>query len=243
MQTQAVTLLFGATDGANFAWGRIPMGASDYAVDRYTCDDTGTDVTPDSSESNRPPADTSLSKFSLDRDGQKLIPYIKAAQARQARHPLLGQPLDATGVDEDRLQEGQRCQSARRQRQEAVVFRRRQHEERRGDPDGVRPVLHEVRASATRTRASTSRSSLRRTSLATTRTTRRACGTRRTYATFIGQHLGPAMKALSVKVMLGTLSNRDSGKDIDIAQCRCGRRHREELLSRSSACSGACSTR
>ena len=49
MQTQAMTLLFSATDGANFAWGRIPMGASDYATSRYTCDDTGTDVTPTSS--------------------------------------------------------------------------------------------------------------------------------------------------------------------------------------------------
>jgi glucosylceramidase len=79
MQTQAMTMLFSATDGANFAWGRIPMGASDYATSRYTCDDTGTDVTP--SSSNRPPADTSMAMFSLTRDGQKLIPYIKAAQA------------------------------------------------------------------------------------------------------------------------------------------------------------------
>jgi glucosylceramidase len=79
MQTQAMTMLFSSTDGANFAWGRIPMGASDYATSRYTCDDTGTDVTP--SSSNRPPADTSMAMFSLTRDGQKLIPYIKAAQA------------------------------------------------------------------------------------------------------------------------------------------------------------------
>ena len=36
-QTQAMQLLFSATNGAHFAWGRIPMGASDYAVSRYTC--------------------------------------------------------------------------------------------------------------------------------------------------------------------------------------------------------------
>ena len=78
MQTQAMTMLFSSTDGANFAWGRIPMGASDYATSRYTCDDTGTDVTP--SSSNRPAADTAMASFSLTRDGQKLIPYIKAAQ-------------------------------------------------------------------------------------------------------------------------------------------------------------------
>jgi glucosylceramidase len=80
MQDQAMKLLFSATDGANFAWGRIPMGASDYGMSRYTLDDTGDDVTPNSDQSNRPAADTALSKFSLDRDGQKLIPYIKAAQ-------------------------------------------------------------------------------------------------------------------------------------------------------------------
>src|SRR5450631_1616639 len=79
MQTQAMTMLFSSTDGANFAWGRIPMGSSDYATSRYTCDDTGTDVTP--SSSNRPAADTAMASFSLTRDGQKLIPYIKAAQA------------------------------------------------------------------------------------------------------------------------------------------------------------------
>jgi glucosylceramidase len=79
MQKTALTLLFSATDGAAFAWGRIPIGASDYAVSRYTEDDTGTDVTPNADESNRPAADTALASFSLDRDRQKLIPYIKAA--------------------------------------------------------------------------------------------------------------------------------------------------------------------
>jgi len=78
MQTQAVTLLFSATDGAHFAWGRIPMGASDYAESRYTLlDTTGADPTPNSGETNRP----TESAFSLSRDTQKLIPYIKAAQA------------------------------------------------------------------------------------------------------------------------------------------------------------------
>ena len=32
---EALQLLFGA-DGARFAWGRIPIGASDYAMSRYT---------------------------------------------------------------------------------------------------------------------------------------------------------------------------------------------------------------
>lgn len=80
MQTQAVTYLFSSTAGANFQWGRIPMGASDYATSRYTDDDTGADPTPNSSGSTRPAADTSMANFSLTRDGTNLIPYIQAAQ-------------------------------------------------------------------------------------------------------------------------------------------------------------------
>src|SRR4029078_12600078 len=66
-------------DGARFSLARIPIGASDYSLERYTLDDTGTDVTPYSSESNRPPADLALTNFSIERDRQTLIPYIKAA--------------------------------------------------------------------------------------------------------------------------------------------------------------------
>ncbi len=80
LQTQALTLLFSAKDGANFAWGRIPMGASDYATSRYTCDDTGQDPAATSDGSNRPAADTAMANFSLARDMMLLIPYIKGAQ-------------------------------------------------------------------------------------------------------------------------------------------------------------------
>ena len=62
----ALQLLFGP-DGLRFNRGRIPIGASDYAIDRYTLDET--------------PGDTSMSQFSIERDKQKLIPYIKAALA------------------------------------------------------------------------------------------------------------------------------------------------------------------
>ena len=65
LQDQAMQLLFG-TDGCHFAWGRIPMGASDYGTDRYTDDETAND--------------TSMGSFSITRDQKNLIPYIKAAQ-------------------------------------------------------------------------------------------------------------------------------------------------------------------
>jgi glucosylceramidase len=65
-QALALQLLFGP-DGLRFTRGRIPIGASDYAIDRYTLDETAGDM--------------SMSKFSIERDNQKLIPYIKAALA------------------------------------------------------------------------------------------------------------------------------------------------------------------
>jgi glucosylceramidase len=63
--TQAMKLLFDAKDGANFVYGRLPLGGSDYAKDWYTLDDTA--------------GDYSMDKFSIARDKQKLIPFIKAA--------------------------------------------------------------------------------------------------------------------------------------------------------------------
>lgn len=76
---QAIQLLFGP-EGARFSWGRLPIGGNDFVLTRHTLDDTGEDVIPDASESNRPPPDLSLSKFSIAWDEQHLIPFIKAAQ-------------------------------------------------------------------------------------------------------------------------------------------------------------------
>jgi glucosylceramidase len=57
-------LLFDANDGANFVYGRLPVGASDYAMSWYTLDETA--------------GDYSMAKFSIARDQQKLIPFIQA---------------------------------------------------------------------------------------------------------------------------------------------------------------------
>jgi glucosylceramidase len=62
----AIQLLFGV-NGAHFNLGRIPIGASDYAISRYTLDETAND--------------TSLASFSISRDMQNLIPFVKAAMA------------------------------------------------------------------------------------------------------------------------------------------------------------------
>jgi glucosylceramidase len=66
-RTFAMRLLFSDSEGAGFDWGRIPIGASDYAMSRYTLAET--------------PDDFMMENFSIDRDRQLLIPYIKAAQA------------------------------------------------------------------------------------------------------------------------------------------------------------------
>ncbi len=64
---KAMRLLFDVNDGIGFTWGRIPIGASDYALIRYTLNENADDF--------------NMDKFSIDRDKQYLIPYIKAAQA------------------------------------------------------------------------------------------------------------------------------------------------------------------
>jgi glucosylceramidase len=74
---RALKLLFGA-DGTHFVFGRIPIGASDYAMDRYTLDETADDFTMD--------------KFSIERDKKQLIPYIQAALALNPNLRLWGSP-------------------------------------------------------------------------------------------------------------------------------------------------------
>jgi glucosylceramidase len=70
-RAKAIDLLFGS-DAAHFNIGRIPMGASDYAMTRYTDDEiaSGTDY--------------NMTSFSITEDMQYLIPYVKAAQAVNA---------------------------------------------------------------------------------------------------------------------------------------------------------------
>ena len=70
---RAMKLLFDAKDGANFSYGRLPLGASDYSMSWYTLDDTA--------------GDYAMEKFSIARDKEKLIPFIKAAlQAKPDLH-------------------------------------------------------------------------------------------------------------------------------------------------------------
>src|SRR5690606_1201924 len=64
---RAIRLLFDKQDGAGFTYGRIPIGSSDYGLSRYTLAET--------------PNDYEMQNFSIERDRENLIPYIKAALA------------------------------------------------------------------------------------------------------------------------------------------------------------------
>ena len=61
--------LFDPAEGARFNICRVPIGASDYALSRYTLNET--------------PGDYAMEHFSIERDKEALIPYIKAAMAYQ----------------------------------------------------------------------------------------------------------------------------------------------------------------
>jgi glucosylceramidase len=92
--TKALKLLFDANDGANFAYGRLPMGASDYSMSWYTLDETA--------------GDYAMNDFSIARDREKLIPYIKAALAVKPDIKLWASPwvvpswmMDASNMKSD----------------------------------------------------------------------------------------------------------------------------------------------
>lgn len=64
-RSNVLKALFDPKDGAKFIICRVPIGASDYALERYTLNETKNDF--------------NMDHFSIDRDKKHLIPYIKAA--------------------------------------------------------------------------------------------------------------------------------------------------------------------
>jgi glucosylceramidase len=69
--------LFG-DEGCGFNIARVPIGASDFALDGYSLDDTAGDL--------------ELKNFSLARDEKSLIPYIKAAMEVRPSLKVWGSP-------------------------------------------------------------------------------------------------------------------------------------------------------
>jgi len=65
----SVLKAFYSSEGCAFNLARMPVGANDYAVDWYSLNETK--------------GDFAMAHFNLERDRQRLIPFIKAAQAVQ----------------------------------------------------------------------------------------------------------------------------------------------------------------
>lgn len=65
-QNEILQSLFNTVSGCGFNMCRMPIGASDYALDWYS--------------HNENSGDYKMEKFSIDRDKKYLLPYIKAAQ-------------------------------------------------------------------------------------------------------------------------------------------------------------------
>jgi len=212
MKKEALEALFGE-DGCHLPWARIPIGASDYAISRYTLDDTGSDVTPDGSESNRPQADTSLSKFSLSRDEEKLIPYIKAAQEVKPDIRFWASPWTPpvwmktgykknSGADSSQpAKKPSYYDGGNMKSDTAILTAYAEYFKKFVEGYKEKGINIEIVSPQNEPGYDQNYPS--------------CLWDGNTYKTFIGQYLGPAMKDLGVKVMLGTLSNDQT--DISIA--------------------------
>ena len=66
-RVETLSRIFKAGDGLGLNFARVPIGASDYAMDRYSHDEW--------------PEDYDMKKFSIERDRRMLLPYAKAAKA------------------------------------------------------------------------------------------------------------------------------------------------------------------
>jgi glucosylceramidase len=192
LQDQAIKLLFG-DDGCRFAWGRIPIGASDYAMDRYTLNENS--------------GDTEMTKFSIERDKQKLIPYVKAAQAirpglRFWASPwtpptwMKSSPYQSPGNPVNAFDGGTMKSDDATLKAHALYFVKfiQAYKEQGITIDYVAPQ-NEPHYSQNYPSAIWSPE---------------------TFTTFVGKHLGPALASanLPVKIMLGTMSNPSGDAEV-----------------------------
>ncbi len=67
-----------SSEGCGFDFGRVSIGANDFALDWYSCNETD--------------GDFEMKNFSLDRDRLHIIPYIKGAQKYSKKLSLFASP-------------------------------------------------------------------------------------------------------------------------------------------------------
>jgi len=189
---RALSLLYG-TDGARFTFGRIPIGASDYAMDRYTLDETADDL--------------SLAGFSIERDAMKLIPYVKAALAVKPSIRLWASPwTPPTWMKQGPFSSGSMDSAfdgGAMKSDDATLSAYAQY------------LIQFVKAYAAQGIAVEAISPQNEPSYTGTYPT--CAWSPATYANFVGQHLGPAVASAGIpaKIVLGTLNG--GGADVAIA--------------------------
>ena len=187
----ALNLLFGA-NGCHFAFGRIPIGASDYAMDRYTLDETANDY--------------SMASFSIDRDKQKLIPYVQAALAVKPDIRLWGSPWTpptwmksapyTTPANVTSAFDGGTMKSDAQTLQAFALYLAKFVQEYAKVGIKIEAVAPQNEPNYAQNYPS-------------------ALWATATYDTFIGTYLGPtfATQNVTANILLGTMSNGESGKD------------------------------
>ena len=197
-QDRAMKLLFG-TDGAHFAMGRIPMGSSDYAVTRYTCDEGS--------------ADTSMANFNTTEDEKYLIPFIKAALAVRSDIKFWASPWTPPTW----MKTGPYMTNAETTNQTTTS---------NFDSGNMADTAANLTAYGqyfAKFVAAYKTAGINISIVAPQNEPDYALcypsclWTSALYTKFVGQYLGPALNGTGVDIMLGTLSNNSSGKDEAIA--------------------------
>ncbi|KYF84534.1 glucosylceramidase [Sorangium cellulosum] len=182
-RARALELLFDKHEGAAFVYGRIPIGASDYAMDRYTLAET--------------PNDTAMASFSIDRDKERLIPYIKAALAVRPGLHLWASPwTPPTWMKSNGAFDGGRMKDDASTLQAYALYLAKFVEAYAGEGITIEAV-HPQNEPNYETRYPS------------------CIWTGPLMAKFIGTYLGPtfADRGLTAQIYLGTMSNNESGKD------------------------------
>jgi glucosylceramidase len=180
---RAMRLLFDATDGARFQYGRIPIGASDYAVSRYTHNETAND--------------TAMTNFSIARDNQYLIPYIRAALAIKPDLHLWASPwTPPSWMKDNNAIDGGRMRENATMFQALALYLARFVEEYKTIGITIE-AIHPQNEPNYETRYPS------------------CLWTAAGMTTFIASHLGPtfASRGLTAQIYLGTMSNNDPDKD------------------------------
>ncbi|WP_437935677.1 glycoside hydrolase family 30 protein [Sorangium sp. So ce341] len=182
-RARAIKLLFDKHEGAAFVYGRIPIGASDYAMDRYTLNET--------------PNDTAMASFSIDRDKERLIPYIKAALAVRPGLHLWASPwTPPTWMKSNGAFDGGRMKDDASTLQAYALYLAK-FVEAYADEGIAIEAVHPQNEPNYETRYPS------------------CIWTGALMAKFIGTYLGPtfAERGLTAQIYLGTMSNNESGKD------------------------------